>query len=104
MVVGKNGKVIRLLPLSGVEDRSFRSGPVLEWSEVQIVARALGHFAEQRAIDPVDDRAVELARAVKSHRVFLQLGDENILHLQVAARMQQRQRVAKTIERAGAQV
>ena len=63
---------------------------------MQIVAVTLRYFAEEDAIYPIYDRAIELAWAVKAHAIVTEAGDENILNLQIAARMQEWQRVAKT--------
>src|SRR5215469_10313768 len=104
MVVGRMGSVMRLLPLSRVQNRSFRAGPVLKWHEMQIVACAVRDLAQQRAVHPVHDRTVEFSWTVKSHTVIGQIRDENVLHLQIAARMEQRQRISKTFQRAGTEM
>ncbi len=87
-----------------VENRGARSFAVAEWGEVNVVAGTLSHFSKQDAIHPVDDRTIEFSRAVKSEPVVLQAGDENVLDLKEAARMEERKRVAKAFERTGTHV
>src|SRR5712692_2402119 len=72
--------------------------------EVHVVSCAFPDFPKQRAIHPVHDGAVQFSGAMKSQAIFIEIGDENVLHLQEATRMKEWKRVMKTFERARAQV
>src|SRR6266849_2507753 len=98
------GRVIGLLPLRRIEDGSARPLAIAERREVYVVARAFRGLAQQNTIHPVHDRAVQLSRSVKSQPVLVQVGNENVLDLQVAAGAEQRKRVAETFQRSGSQM
>src|SRR5579863_2472558 len=104
MAVGRMGRVINLLPLSRIKDGGLRALSVRERCEVHVEASPLGNLSQQGSIHPIHHGAVQLAWSVKAQPVLIEFGDENILHLQVSARTQQRQRVAETFESARAQM
>ena len=72
--------------------------------EVHVVSGAFPDFAKQCTVHPVHDGAIQFSRSVKPQPVFVEVGDENVLHLQEAARMKERKRVVKAFERAGTQM
>ena len=76
----------------------------MERGEVDVVAGVLADAFEERSVDPVYDGAVHLAGAAEGFLVFLEIANENILHLQVTAGVQQRQGLQETLQRAGAEV
>ena len=57
------GNRSRLVALSRVQDPRLRPRPIPERREVHVVAGARADRAQQRAVDPGHERAVELARA-----------------------------------------
>ena len=63
-----------------------------------VVATPLRDFSQQRAVDRVYDGAVEFPWTVESHTVVIEICHENILHLQKAPRVKQRQCIAKTFQ------
>lgn len=71
----------------------------MEWREVYVVSRAFSDFAQQNPVNPINDGTIQFSRPVKSQPVLIEICDENILHLQKAARMEQRNSVLKTFER-----
>ena len=70
---------------------------------MHVIAGAFANFAQQRSVDPVHDGAIQFARTVKAQPVLIEVGDENILYLQIAARMEQGNRIGKTLQRARTQ-
>lgn len=63
---------------------------------MQVVATALGDLSQERAVDPVYNRAVQFPWTMEPHTVVVELCHKNIQHLQRAPGMKQRQRIAKT--------
>src|SRR5262249_41057339 len=55
-------------------------------------------------VHPVYDRSVHFARTPKHSAVVFEFGNEDVLHLQVAAGMKQRNSVQKTLDGAGTQM
>src|SRR5437762_12401243 len=104
MVVGRMGRAIAfyLLPSRCVQNRSVRSLAVMKRCEVHVVAGAFGDFPQQNTVNPAQQRSVQLPGTVEAHTVGVEIGNKNILHLEVPARMQERKRVEEALERAGA--
>src|SRR5687768_16680818 len=103
-VVGRGGKeLISVTPL-GVENLSLRSLAMREGSKVDMVPRACAHGMQERAVHPGHERAVEFSRTAEAVHVVLDAGDEDVLHLQIAAWMQQRRGVHETLRCAARQV
>src|SRR5262245_65847738 len=70
----------------------------MEWREVHVISGLRADLGEQRAIDPVYDRSIHFTGPTKHPAVFLELGYENILHLQVSSWMQQRDGIHETFQ------
>src|SRR5579885_3330477 len=51
---------------------------------------------KQRTVDPVDYRTIVLARSTKTSLVLMHVGDKQVVALQHAERVQQRQRFDET--------
>src|SRR5262249_13147348 len=81
------------LPERRVENAGARSRAIAKRREVDVVPRPGADRAQERAVDPVHDGAVELAGAAEALAVFVHRGDEDVLHLQIASWMQERHRV-----------
>jgi hypothetical protein len=75
----------------------------MERREVHVVACPFAYLLQQHAVHPVHDGALQLPRSVKAQPVLIEVGDENILNLQVAARIEQRNRVGKALQRSRAE-
>ena len=73
---------------------------LLERREPHVEAAAAGQQLQQRAVDPVDDGAVVLARAVEPGPVLAAPRGEQVVADHPAERVQQRQRVGERRERA----
>ena len=68
----------------------------MERPEMDVISGLRANFGEQCAVDPVYDGSVHFAGSAKQLAVILKLRNENVLHLQVSARMQERHRVDET--------
>src|SRR5437763_12325427 len=66
---------------------------------MDVVSRSCADGAQQGAIDPRDDRAVEFPRTFKALPVLVHRRHEDVLHLQIAARMEKRQCIGETFGR-----
>src|SRR5207302_11019414 len=93
-----------LLALRRIQNRSLRALAVVERREVHVISCPLAHFPQQHSVYPVHDRAIQLARTVKAQPVLIEVGNENVLYLQIAARIQQLNRVVKTLQSSRAEV
>src|SRR5688572_4622300 len=102
-VVGSRGKVMSIA-WSGVEDLRLRTRAVLERSKVHVVPGPGADGTQERAVHPGDERAVQFARSPEPRTVIRDRGHEDILHLQVAARMQQRSRIHEAFRGAARQM
>ncbi len=74
-----------------------RTWTILVRRKVHIVPRAASDRAQERAVDPGHDRSVQLARTPEPLTVFFHAGHKNVLHLQAAPWMQERQRVGEAL-------
>src|SRR6185369_10330098 len=79
------------------EDGGSRPGTVAEGREVHVVTGAGADGAEQGAVHPAHDGAVQLARAAEAVPILVHRGHEDVLHLKVPARMEERQRVDEAL-------
>src|ERR1700692_4237281 len=102
MAVGRMGRVINLLPLCRIQSGGLRSLAVLERHETDVEAGPFRYLPQQSSVDPVHDGPVQLSRTVEAYPVLIELRDKNILNLQIAARIEQRQSVAEAFYRARA--
>ena len=64
---------------------------------MHVVPRARPDGAQQGAVDPGDERAVELPWALEALPVFVHGGHEDIMHLQIPARVEQRQGIREAL-------
>src|SRR6185295_1375927 len=87
-----------------VEDRRPRPRAVAERREVDVEAGARADGAEERAVDPVHHRAVQLAGPPEPLAVLVHVGDEDVLDLEIAARMEQRHGVYEALRSAAREV
>src|SRR5262245_25641791 len=85
------------VPRRRVEDGRARARPISERREVHVVAGAGADGAQQGAVHPAHDGAVELAWAAEALPVLVHGGHEDVLHLEIAAGMEERQRVDKAL-------
>src|SRR4029453_18506285 len=97
--LGVESWALTLVTLRGVENARLRAGPVRKRREVHVVPGARADSSQQRAVDPGHERAIQLPRALEPFAVVVHLADEDVLHLQKAARMQQRQGVREALTR-----
>src|SRR3954469_17120242 len=67
---------------------------------MDVIAGAGTNGAQQRAVHPRDERSVQLSRSPESLAVIVHVADEDVLHLEEAARVQQRQRISEAFARA----
>ena len=58
-----------------------------------MVPRTGTHRVQESAVHPRDERAVELSRPAEAVHVVLDIGHEDVLHLQVAAGVEQRRSI-----------
>src|SRR5262249_49390626 len=77
------------------ERLDVRPGPRAEGRYLDVEPAPVADELEQRAVDPVHDRAVVLARAVEPGVVLGGLGEEEIVAEEPAERVQQRQGALK---------
>src|SRR5205807_1875836 len=75
----------------------LRALSVLERGELYVEAVAAGHVPEQRTIHPVGQRAIELARPAEAVPVLVQTGGEDVLDLEQAFGMEERDRVDEAL-------
>src|SRR5262249_58189046 len=92
------------LPECRVDKGGARSRAIAKRREVDVVPRPGADGAQERTVDPVHDGAVQLAGAAKPLAVFVHRGDEDVLHLQIASRMQERHGVDEALHRAARDV
>src|ERR1700733_5169201 len=71
---------------------------------MQVVARSFGHSFQQRAIAPINNRSVQLSRTVEANAVIVEVRYKYILHLKIAAGMEQRNRIHEALEGPGTEV
>src|SRR5262245_7866676 len=93
-----------LLPMCGVKNRRSRSVPVVERREMHVIAGLRADLGKQGAVHPVYDRSIHFTGAAKHLAVIAEFRHENVLHLQIASRMQQRHRIDETFKRARAEM
>src|SRR5579863_1733764 len=87
-----------------IKDGSFRFLAVTVGREMQVVARSFGHSFQQRTVDPIYNRSVQLSRTVEANAVIVEVRYKYILHLQIAAGMEQRNGVHEAFKRPGTEV
>src|SRR6187549_2405913 len=88
------------IPPLRVQDLRLGSLAVGKGSEVDMVPRAGTDRVQEGAVHPGHERAIQLAGPAEALHVILDAGDEDVLHLQVSPRMQQRRGVDETLRRA----
>src|SRR5712672_2994933 len=71
---------------------------------MHVVTGTCSNGAQQGAVDPRDDRAVQLARTVEALSIILHGGNEDVLDLEVTPRVQQRQCVREALGRSPRQL
>src|SRR5688500_341498 len=72
-----------------IKDLRLRPRPMRKGGKIHMVPRACAYCMQERAVHPCHERAVEFSRPAEAVHVILDAGDEDVLHLQVAARVQQ---------------
>src|SRR5262245_59216749 len=93
-----------LLPMCGVKNRRSRSVPVVERREMHVIAGLRADLGKQGAVHPVYDRPIHFTGTAKHLAVITEFRHENVLHLQITSRVQERHRVDETFERARAEM
>ena len=89
---------------SCIQNVCLRARPIRERREVDVVSGPRADGAQQRAVHPDHERAVQLARPLERLAVLVHRGDEDVLHLKIPARVQQRQGVGEALGRAARDV
>src|SRR6266853_2689027 len=88
---------LKLRALSRIHDGRFRAQPIRERREVDVVAGAGADGAQQGAVHPRYQRSIQFARPAESLAVFVHVLDEDILHLEIPTRVEERQRVREAL-------
>ena len=71
---------------------------------MHVVASAFSDFAKQNAVHPVHYGTIQFPGAVKTEPVLVEVCDENILNLQKAAGVEERNGIVKALQSSGAQM
>ena len=71
---------------------------------MDVVTGLFSNFGQERAVHPVYDRSVHFSGSAEHSRILVEIGDEDVLNLQVSPRMKKRNRVDETFQRSGAQM
>src|SRR6516162_5481850 len=71
---------------------------------MNVVSGLRADLRQQRAVNPVYDRPIHFTRSAKHSAVVFEFRDEDVLNLEIAAWMQQRNRVEKTLDGARAEL
>src|SRR2546429_9417777 len=88
-----------LVPGLGGERGDVGARPLPERGELDPEPPAARDQLEERAVDPVDHGPVVLARAVEAGPVLLAAGQEQVMALDTAERVQQAPRAREAAER-----